>query len=155
MNDIEIRDKEIDEENLSKKINMKYQKDNELIKNTKNSQDSLIDDLNLDLEVMQKNISTIVDKIPLKIRFRWFKGFIRRLIRSAILMQESFNSATYRVIKILTNNYKELSKKIETNSNVENKVKELEKRVDELSNYTHRLEEKVKLLNHEEHEEKR
>jgi len=155
MNDIEIRDKEIDEENLSKKINMKYQKDNESIKNSKNSQDSMIDDLNLDLEVMQKNISTVVDKIPLKIRFRWFKGFIRRLIRSAILMQESFNSATYRVIKILTNNYKELSNKIETNKATEDKLKDIEKKIDELSNYTHRLEEKVKLLNHEEHEEKK
>ena len=155
MDEMEIRDKEIDEEDLNKKINMKYQKDNELIKNSKNSQDSLIDDLNLDLEVMQKNISTISDKIPLKTRFRWFKGFIKRLIRSAILMQESFNSATYRAIKKLTNNYKELSKKIETNSNVENKVKELEKRVDELSNYTHRLEEKIKLLNHDDQGEKK
>ena len=70
-------------------------------------------------------------------------------------MQESFNSATYRVIKSLTNNYKELSKKIETHSNGESKVKELEKRVDELSNYIHRLEEKIKLLNHDDQGEKK
>jgi len=151
MDEIEIRDKEIDEKDLNKKINMKYQKDNELVdKNVSRDVICCVSTLDLDLEVMQKNISTIVDKIPLKTRFRWFKGFIKRLIRSAILMQESFNSATYRAIKILTNNYKELSKKIETNSNVENKVKELEKRVDELSNLNSKLQDEIKLLKEKE-----
>ena len=148
-----MKNNKIDPNDLEKQINEKYQKDKELIEKQSNLDSSSMSDLNIDLEVMRKNISTITDKIPLDTRFRWVKGFIKRLIRSVIIVQESFNAATYRVIKILANNYEKLSKKCDSASTIENKIQNLEKKVDELSTLIKKIETEVKSLNQKEHEE--
>ena len=92
-------------------------KDKDSINHTEN-----IDDLQIDLKVMQKNISSNADKMPLNIKFRRISGFFRRLIRSALIIQESFNAATYRIIKQLTQKVEDLSNQ---NRRLEEEIKQL------------------------------
>ncbi len=92
-------------------------KDEDSINHSKN-----LDDLQIDLKVMQKNISSNADKMPLNTKFRRLSGFFRKLIRSALIIQESFNAATYRVIKQLTQKVEDLSNQ---NQRLEEEIKQL------------------------------